>query len=327
MKQIGIYAIAFWERNKTILIILFKLIVFTLLALNIYLKITAKDFSESWNEFTKDLSIQRLWYIAPILILMFYNWYLEAKKWFIAANYIEETSFSDAHKAVYVGNAFNMIVPANMGEMAGRALFHSDGHQIKAAAMTYYVGMSQKVGKISLCLVTAAISFYLGWIKNPWMYGLFIFSLFDVSFWALLFFYPARIIPFIKKYNWTRPFTKYLDEIEDFKQADKYQLVWLSFIRTIVFIVQHFCAMLIFFGDVSKIQCFILTGVNFLVQTVLPSLGFIDIGIRGNQAILAFEPYHYNIIGLLAASYLIWFINFMFPSLIGYVLFLFIKKK
>lgn len=317
---------AFIKQNQKALIIIFKLIVFSLLVYNIYQKLAEKGFKEALENFKREFNFSYLWYLIPVFILMFINWGLEAWKWWIATKYIEDISYWQAYKAIFIGTAINQILPIGAGEVAGRSLMHSAGKKWKAAAMTYFSQMPQKT--VTMLIGVGFLIFVLNenWLEGQFMHWLIWIGIVDSIIWYIPFFHAKTIIPWIRKISFLEKMAVYLQEIEDFRIQDKWKIYAISALRWGVFTLQYVIVSYIFFNDINFYYYFSLCAVNFLLQSVIPSAGFLDLGIRGNLAFMAFAPLMHNQVGILSVSYLIWIINLLIPSAIGYFFLLKMKQ-
>jgi hypothetical protein len=73
-------------------------------------------------------------------------------------------------------------------------------------------------------------------------------------------------------------------------------------------------------------QSFWLVTVLFWLLAIIPSFAIAELGIRGTLAKTLFA-YSSNLVGILAVTFGIWFINLFIPALIGSLLILGIKSK
>lgn len=318
---------AFIKQHQGKLIVLMKLLILIPLCYNIYAKLTEKGFEQALQKFQTHFSWTSLWYFVPVIVLMFVNWGIEAWKWYIAGNHVEPLSFSKAYQSIFVGNALNQVLPISMGELAGRSLFHSAGYKFKAAAMTYYSQMPQKIVTMQIGVLFLSIALWNHWLTASWLHWLILIGLIDSLIWFIPFFFQQSVIPILKRIKWLDSFTVYLEAIEEFPMKDKLKIIALSALRWFVFTAQYVLLSYAFFDHIDLNYYFTLSAVNFLLQSVIPSAGIIDLGIRGNLAFIAFEPLMENQIAILSVSYLIWIINWLIPSVIGYFILLKLKVK
>ena len=78
-----------------------------------------------------------------------------------------------------------------------------------------------------------------------------------------------------------------------------------------------------FFGiDISWWQIILLTNVQLLIMTLVPSIALAEVGIRGKVSIALFSLVTNNSLGVIATAAIIWLINLIFPALAGSLLIL-----
>ena len=114
--------------------------------------------------------------------------------------------------------------------------------------------------------------------------------------------------------------------LQNFDAAILLRILFLSFGRYIVFIVQYSLIFPVFnvalgFGAVWGGM-----SVVFLVMAVVPTFTFLtELGLRWEASIQILELFSSNMVGVFAASFAIWLINLIVPALIGSLLILSIK--
>jgi hypothetical protein len=308
----------FIKKHKHAFVVGIKILFLGLLCYNIYSKLAEEGFKQSFEHFKEDFNLTYLWYLVPVFLLVFVNWGLEAYKWFISTKYIQSQTYWESYKTILMGNAMNQIVPAGMGEVVGRALMYGEGNKLKAGALTYFSQMPQKVAQMVTGVLFLIFVLSQGWLTSSFFHWLVVIGLGDAAIWYVMFFHTDFILPYIKRLKFMSKAIQYLESIENFRKRDKFRLLGLSLARYLVFTLQYVLMSFIFFKDLKFGYYFCLSSVNFLLQSVVPSVGFLDLGVRGNLAFMAFEPMMYNMIGVLSVSYAIWIINLLIPSAVGF---------
>jgi hypothetical protein len=92
-----------------------------------------------------------------------------------------------------------------------------------------------------------------------------------------------------------------------------------------VFILQYLLMLRVMNVDVSMGMGFWLLTIFYLVMTVAPTIGFIELPVRALASVELFRIYSNNILGIQAAALSIWMINLVLPAIIGSLLILGIK--
>ena len=137
----------FSNMNKNIKLIFNYVIgplVFFILVYSIYVQIQRQpdweaSVNKAWEAFTGAAS----WKIILVVLLMFINWGLEARKWQVAIRRIQHISFFTAFQAVFSGTTLAFFTPNRMGEYFGRIWYIDKGKRIQAISLTIVCSISQ----------------------------------------------------------------------------------------------------------------------------------------------------------------------------------------
>ncbi len=99
----------------------------------------------------------------------------------------------------------------------------------------------------------------------------------------------------------------------------------LAFLRFGVFVLQY--ALLLKAAGIDITASFAPIGWMLLLQSFSPAVALLDLGVRGNIALWVFTAFSLMNNSVLAAVFLVWFINLCFPALVGYFFILQWKKQ
>lgn len=323
--------------NKSIKILL-KWIVGPLLAVwlfySLYQQVKAQPDIHSSVELIKAMPFgHNAWKFWLVILFVFVNWGLEARKWQLLMKALQPISFITAFKAVLCGVTFSLNTPNRMGEYGGRILFVNEGNRIKAISLSIAGGMAQLIitmlmgclGLTYLLFTMDAADSLMGisvfWVRI-FLYG----SVFGTIVFGFFFFRLGWLIRLLEKLPYADRFSKYVNVLETFDAKILLRLLFISFFRYIVFVLQY-----IFMLQLLEVEQNIWTGfwivtVMFWILAIIPSFAIADLGIRGSVAKTLFS-YSINTIGILTATFGIWFVNLFIPALIGSLLILSIKIK
>ena len=268
-----------------------------------------------------------------VILFVFVNWGLEARKWQLLLKALQPVSFITAFKSVLCGVTFSLNTPNRMGEFAGRILFVEDGKRIKAITLSIAGSMAQLIitmlmgclGLIYL-LFNSDTSTPLPGITSFWLQLFLYGSILATLVFILFFFRLGWLIRLIEKLPYSDRILKYLNVLETFDAKILLRLLSISFFRYIVFVLQY-----IFMLQLLQVEQNVWTGlwiitVMFWILTIIPSFAIAELGIRGTVAKALFS-YSTNTLGILTATFGIWFVNLFIPALIGSLLILGIKIK
>jgi hypothetical protein len=323
--------------NKSIKILL-KWFVGPLLAAwlfySLYLQVKAQPDINSSIALIKAMPFgAQAWKFWLVIIFVFVNWGLEARKWQLLMKVVQPISFITAFKSVLCGVAVSVNTPNRIGEYGGRILFFKEGNRIKAISLSIAGGMAQLIitmlmgcfGLIYLLFAMEDNAVLMG-ISVFWV-RIFLYGSISGTIVFLFFFFRLRfLIRLIEKLPYADRFSKYINVLETFDAKILLRLLSISFFRYVVFVLQY-----IFMLQLLQVEQNIWTGfwiitVMFWILAIIPSFAIAELGIRGTVAKTLFS-YSLNTIGILTATFGIWLINLFIPALIGSLLILGIKIK
>lgn len=273
------------------------------------------------------------WKFWMVIVFVFVNWGLEARKWQLLLKVLQPISFMAAFKSVLCGVTFSLNTPNRIGEYAGRILFIDDGKRIKAITLSIAGGMAQLIitmlmgcfGLIYLLLHSEASASSIG-ISAFWLCIFLYGSILGTLIFIFLFFRMSWLIRLLEKLPYADRFSKYINVLETFDAKILLRLLSISFFRYVVFVLQYIFMLQLLQVEQSVWVGFWITTVMFWILAIIPSFAIADLGIRGTVAKTLFS-YSSNTIGILTATFGIWFVNLFIPALIGSLLILGIKIK
>ncbi len=273
------------------------------------------------------------WKFWLVIILVFLNWGMEARKWQLLMSAVQPMSFIRAFKSVLCGVTFSLNTPNRMGEYGGRILFVNEGNRIKAISVSIAGGMAQLIitmimgclGLTHLLFTSDAPGMLMGisvfWLRI-FLYG----SVFGTIVFIFFFFRLSWLTRLIEKLPYVNRFSKYINVLETFDAKVLLRLLSISLFRYLIFVLQYIFMLQLLQVENNLWSGFWLITLMFWIMAIIPTLAIADLGIRGTVAKTLFS-YSTNTIGILTVTFGIWFLNLFIPALIGSLLILGIKIK
>jgi hypothetical protein len=77
--------------------------------------------------------------------------------------------------------------------------------------------------------------------------------------------------------------------------------------------------------EIPFTDCFLLIAIFYLVMTIAPTAGFIELPIRALASVQIFSLFSTNVLGIQAAALAIWLINLVIPAILGSIMIFGIK--
>ena len=305
--------------SKNLLGKLLKMIIFILLAFALYRQIFQRDdISDLWSVFLFQLQTYNVFLLLLCFSLLFFNWGTESRKWQLLMKPLETVSFFRAYGAVLSGITLSLFTPNRIGEYAGRILLVHKADKLQSVSVTLVGSYAQLIVNSLTGTLGFTIFCFHNTYLDKWYVLVFMCLIWLGLIMAWLFYYKIGLAgKIVKKIRFLQKHQKYFQPLSTFTNRELSIVLLWSFVRNFIYWLQ-FVLLLWFFGiTISLSEAWILINSIFFVQTLIPSIAMLELGIRGNIA-LFFMTYHTtNNLGVLAATFSLWFINLVIPSLAG----------
>jgi len=309
-------------------------LVFLLLSWFICLQVTHQpNWRTSLDHICKAVTGPLSWRLWLAVAFMPVNWGIEARKWQLALRPIGGIAYSNALKAVFTGTTMASFTPNRMGEYLGRLLYVTPGHRIESISLTIVCSMAQLL--ITLVLGLAGILYLRGplaghiamhhntglWLNA--LLGLVIVLLLSLT---IIYFRLSWLLGILGRISVLAKYQAYIKVLQNFDATLLLRILFLSFGRYLVFIVQYGLVFPVFGVMLTAGELWGGMSVVFLVMAIMPTFTFLtELGLRWETSIQVLELFSANTIGVFAGSFAIWLVNLIIPALIGSLLMLSIK--
>lgn len=289
------------------------------------------DIEKSWQLIRQSFGSSMVWNLIAVFLLMIVNWGIEAFKWKLSVQKIQQVSYFTAFKAILSGTSFSVTTPNRVGEYLGRVLYMNEGNRLKAISHTIAGSMSQLIitlfmGLLGLIVLRKPIEnshILSGLWTQVMIYGV----LFVLLILTVFYFRLSLIIKWIDRLPGVRKYAWLIQGLEGFNATLMLQLLSLSAVRFLVFVIQYYLLFRLFSVDISWWQGLWAVSVSFLVMAVVPTIAlFTDLSLRGEVSLTLIGLFSKNTLGIGLTSVSIWFINLIIPALVGSLLILSIKR-
>ena len=274
------------------------------------------DFKELLNFFLLNFKSENFYLFLIALLLMPINWLLETVKWQLLIKSNEP--FIHLLKSVIAGVTLGFVTPGRAGEFVGRVMFVVEQNKAKIFYLSSIGGIAQSVATLAV-----GVFFVFMWGGNSFFYGLTI----GVAVAFLFVYFRFDLLNrFISSNSFLERHSLIIDSNELPTISIQFVVLLISFLRFGVYLLQY-VLLLMFFGVSNNFFLLLVhSGVFLVAQTFSPMMPFVDISYRSGSALYVFSDMT-NTIGVLSAVMLVWLINLVIPSVIGYLFILNRKFK
>jgi hypothetical protein len=259
--------------------------------------------------------------IITSVVLFPVNWGLEGYKWMLITSQIQKINYKTATRSVYAGICVGNLAPGRATEFLAKIHFFKPENRISITVLHFVNGLFQLsitvlFGLLALLLRSNSSATNDEMLKNASII---------LSFVVMLGFILA-LLNINKLINW------FYKRFSKSSQAEVVHLSWgngllaklflLSFVRYIVFTLQFVLLLNVFNVQANYVYLFTGIYIYFLFTTIIPMFSVIEAAVRTAIALVVFSDLGLSNAALAIVAVLLWLINIVFPSIVGYVILL-----
>lgn len=259
--------------------------------------------------------------IITSVVLFPVNWGLEGYKWMLITSQIQKINYKTATRSVYAGICVGNLAPGRATEFLAKIHFFKPENRISITVLHFVNGLFQLsitvlFGLLALLLRSNSSATNDEMLKNASII---------LSFVVMLGFILA-LLNINKLINW------FYKRFSKSSKAEVVHLSWgngllaklflLSFVRYIVFTLQFVLLLNVFNVQANYVYLFTGIYIYFLFTTIIPMFSVIEAAVRTAIALVVFSDLGLSNAALAIVAVLLWLINIVFPSIVGYVILL-----
>lgn len=262
----------------------------------------------NFNELNEVTSFNCL-YLFFVILLVIPNYWMEFKKWNLITKTTNQTISGQLKiQSFFAGIITGMLTPNMQGNFIGRIYYFQRKFRLPITLLTLTANLGQFCITIALGIIGLVLA------KNQSLQSISI-PLIILIFAIIFYFYFERIPTLRKRFKWYKYIQILLNEHKSFR----WKIVWLSFLRNLIFSIQFLLALTIFGAEINW-KTYWLIWELYLWTTLSPSLIFGKLFVRESIALWVFAVISLPEWSVVTASFLIWVVNLLLPTLLGLVI-------
>ena len=307
------------DSHKKIISSLIKITIVAFAFWFIYTKLVGNNDLKNFVSLVNTLPQLEIWFIlATVVSLMFLNWGLEAVKWKRLIKPVEPINLWLAIESVFCGLTWAVFTPNRLGEYGGRVFFLSPKRRI-TGVVAMAVG---NIGQLVLTNVFGAIAICFFIYKFlPLDFGLYlaicVISFAFALFFIVFYFNIKWLNGLLLAIKFTKKYKKFYAVLARYKKRELFYILLFCFSRYLVFSLQYFIMFTWLTPQIHSFDVVMLVCILFFIQSSLPSLDLLDIGIRSATALFFFKYVTANNAAVVACIASIWLVNIILPAILG----------
>lgn len=261
-----------------------------------------------------------------VFLLMLLNWLLEAAKWKYLSQKLAHLSTWECIEAVFCGLTWAIFTPNRLGEYGGRVMFLPRRRRIHGVFAMAVGSFGQNVvtnvvGAISIMLF---VWYFLH--INVWIFiALLALAGVYIMVFILFYFNIRWMVWLLNRVAFVRKYHRFFDVIARYKFSELMRVMGFCVARFSAFSFQYYLLIHLLIPGIPAYDIYMMIFIMFFIQSALPSLDLLDIGVRALTAEYLFRYVTTEKIAVMAAVSAIWLINLLIPAILGSVFVLKLK--
>jgi hypothetical protein len=146
-----------------------------------------------------------------------------------------------------------------------------------------------------------------------------------MGFMLVFYFNIQWLVSLLNGIEFLKKFHRFFDIMGKYKPHELLQIMWFCLARFLVFTFQYYLVIHLLIPQIPILQMTLLMFVFFFIQSAIPSLDLLDIGVRSLTATTLFAYVTDQSIAVVVAVSVIYIINLLIPAVLGSVFVLKLK--
>ncbi len=270
--------------------------------------------------------------VLLLLLLMLLNHSLEAIKWQWLIGKLEQVKFPVALSAVFTGISVSMFLPNRVGDYIGRVFMLRRSNPVKGILVTIIGSIAQLLTTLLAGMIASVFFLHRHFDfqvnVNQWLFAGSIILFILISVLLLLLYFNIQLLhAWVGKLKpaWREKLEPYVVVYSLYNSRTLFKVLLLSALRYVVFSFQFFLLMRIFGLPIGYTHAMMLIGLSYLLLTIIPTVAFSELGVRGSVTLMLFSHYYaaagiwsdHLAMAVLVASTGVWLLNIALPALMG----------
>lgn len=311
--------------RKKIISILIKALIGIASLLVIYFRLKG-DFTQDKLTliYNTAFSAKGILFFTLCILLIPVNWGIEAYKWKLITSPVEKINYATANKSIYSGVCLGNLAPGRATEFLAKIIFFKPENRPKVTVLHFINSMFQF--SVTIVVGLTALLFKLNSFGKEFEWVAYVTATAGILALTLLIVCIYNIDSIlhlvqkkISKEKNTEPFNY------PFSANTFFQLSGFSLFRYAVFFSQLVVLIHLFHPQHFDGNIFIGIALYFLITSVMPMISVLEAAIRAAIALVVFKNSGIENSVLALATVLLWFINIVIPSAVGY--YFLVKEK
>ncbi|MDO3627077.1 lysylphosphatidylglycerol synthase domain-containing protein [Mucilaginibacter sp. BT774] len=255
-----------------------------------------------------------------VVLLMVVNWVLESFKWQYLARTLVNISIWEAIEAVFCGLTWAIFTPNRIGEYGGRVMFLPNRKRIHGVFAMAVGSFGQNVITNITGLIASLWFIYYFLNINTWFYiGIAVLTIAFLILLNIFYFNIKWLVGLLDRIRFLEKYRRFFDIMGRYSHRELLIVIGYSLARFFVFSFQYYLVIHLLLPELPFFQMMMTVIVFIFIQSAMPSLDLLDIGVRSFTAAHLFSYITNQQLAIIAAVSSIWLVNLIIPAVLGSV--------
>jgi uncharacterized membrane protein YbhN (UPF0104 family) len=263
-------------------------------------------------------SFKVIFTLISIVLLMLVNYVLESFKWWQLTRLLYPITIWQAIESVFCGLTWAVFTPNRIGEYGGRVMFLPVRKRIHGVFAMAVGGFGQNV--ITNVLGASSLLWFLFTFLNlnKWLMVLISILALALILAMIVFYFNIKwFVSLLNRIKFLKKYHRFFDIMGRYNTAELTNIMLFCLARFFVFSFQYYLIIHLLVPELPLITILLLLFVFLLIQSALPSLDILDIGVRAITASTLFSLVTTKTMAIVVAVSIIYIINLIVPAIIG----------
>ena len=306
---------------KKLLSYLLKAVILVLAFVFIYHRVNNNHNIRQFQELISHISRSQVTVtMSFVVLLMVVNWVLESLKWKYLTRELAPITTWQAIEAVFCGLTWAIFTPNRIGEYGGRVMFLPNRKRIHGVFAMAVGSFGQNVITNVLGLLALMWFAFTYHPLNIWVeFGLSVLAVAFMILISVFYFHIGWLVTLLNRVKFLEKYHRFFDIMGRYKFAQLLNIMWFCLARFFVFSFQYYLVIHLLMPQIAVFPMMMMVFILFFIQSALPSLDLLDVGVRSMTASTFFVYITDQNIAVIAAVSSIWLINLIIPAILGSV--------
>ena len=244
--------------------------------------------------------------ISCIPLLLFFsllNWGFEILKWKLLVQTETAIDFKEATQQCLIAHTASVVTPNKIGEYGAKAYFFKKT-KAKKILFLNFIGNSYQM------LVTTLFG-SLGILYSASLWSLFSF---DIEWFGLLVSILVVLLLVSYKMGWL---LKGKTQFKNITRKTHIAIFSISVLRYLLFSSQFLLLLALLGNTADFAHTYPLIWIVYLFSSMIPSFALVEFTVKGSLAVFIFSSLQMSSVSIVATSFLMWFLNYAVPAVVG----------